>query len=50
MIRDPSAPPLDDLAVADWNGAIAETLTCVLASAAFSGPERSRAFLAYVVS
>ena len=34
----------------DWNGVIAETLTRVLASAAFSGSERSRAFLAYVVT
>ena len=50
MIRDPSALSGDDMSVEDWNGAIAETLTRVLASEAFSGSERSRAFLAYVVT
>ncbi len=50
MIRDPRMLPGDGMSVEDWNGVIAETLTRVLASAAFSGSERSRAFLAYVVT
>ncbi len=50
MTRDPSALSGNDMSAEDWNGAIAETLTRVLASEAFSGSERSRAFLAYVVT
>ena len=50
MIGDPRAVPGDEASVEDWKGEIAETLTRVLASAAFSGSERSRAFLAYVVT
>ena len=50
MIPDPSAVPGVEASAEDWNGVIAETLTRVLASAAFAGSERSRAFLAYVVT
>ena len=50
MIRDPRMLSGDGMSAEDWNGVVAETLTRVLASAAFSGSERSRAFLAYVVT
>jgi TolB-like protein/Tfp pilus assembly protein PilF len=50
MTDDLISIPSSDTQVEDWKGAVADALTQILASRAFAGASRSRAFLAYVVT